>query len=90
MNIFRTFDLFWSFPRKLFAEKIFRVRHIDTGISDLSERACHVDAEVSDKEVYLSVYNSPKTYSLLTSVLYKKKLLNENKDGKIHNERTLA
>lgn len=90
MNIFGTFDLFWSFPKKLFANKIFKVRHIDTGISDLSDRACLVDADVSQKEVCLNVYNSEKTYNLLTSVLYKKKMLNENKNGKIYNECTIA
>ena len=86
MNIFRTFDLFLSLPEKLFGKNFFKVCHIDTGSVEDSS----VQAEVSDNAVQLNVYNNQKVYSLLTSVLYKKKLLNENKIGKIYQERTVA
>ena len=42
--------------------------------------------EISDKNIYFTVYNNKKVYNLLTSVLYKKKMLNENKDSKIFNQ----
>ena len=86
MNILKTFDLFWSLPEKLFGKKFFRVFHIETAQG--GEGSVHAD--VSDDEVTLNVYNSPKTYSLLASFLYKKKMLNENKISKVHNLRTIA
>ncbi len=86
MDILKTFDLFWSLPEKLFGKKFFRVCHVETTAG--GESAIHAD--VSDDEVTLNVYNSPKTYSLLASVLYKKKMLNESKISKIHNLRTFS
>ncbi len=81
MDILKSFDLFWSLPEKLFGKKFFRVFHIET--KDGGESS--VQADVSDDEITLNVFNSPKTYSILASVLYKKKMLNENKISKIHN-----
>lgn len=86
MNILKSFDLFWSLPEKLFGKKFFRVFHVETAAG--GEGSIH--AEIEDDEVTLNVYNSPKTYSLLASVLYKKKMLNENKVSKIHNFRTFS
>ncbi len=86
MDILKTFDLFWSLPEKLFGKKFFRVFHIETTAGGESA----IQADVNDDEVTLNVYNSPKTYSLLASVLYKKKMLNENKNSKVHNLRTIA
>lgn len=86
MDILKTFDLFWSLPEKLFGRKFFRVMHIET--QDGTETS--IQADVSDDEITLNVFNSPKTYSILSSVLYKKKMLNENKISKIHNIRSIS
>ena len=45
-----------------------------------------IDIDLTDN-IELTVYNNPKVYNLLTSVIYKRKLRNENKNSKIHNER---
>lgn len=86
MNILKTFDLFWTLPEKLFGKKFFRVCHVETSSGGESS----VQADINEDEVTLNVYNSPKTYSLLASVLYKKKMLNENKNSKIHNLSTFS
>ncbi len=85
MNIFKSFELFWSLPQKLFSNKVFKVTHIEAPSSEAS-----IQADVSDKSICLNVYNSPKVYNLLSGMLYKKKMLNENKNSKIYNKRTIA
>lgn len=88
MSILQSFELFWSLPEKLFGKKIFRVFHVETPKAETVEDV--VQVEKTDDEVQLTIYNCPKAYSLLTSVLYKKKLLNENKNGKIYNQRSIS
>lgn len=88
MKISRTFDIFWSLPKKLFKNPVpVKVTHIETpAIGAISS----VHADVTNNSITMNVYNSQKVYSLLTSVLYKKKLLNENQDGQIYYERTYS
>lgn len=86
MNIFKSFEMFWSLPRKLFGNKFFTVQHVET---EQKEQPRDITVNISTKDAYLTVYNSPKVYNLLTSVLYKKKLLNENQNSKIHNQCTI-
>lgn len=92
MNILRTFETFWTLPKKLFNNKQIKVVHIEQEYAQdaQAEPVKSIFADVTDKEITMNVYNSQKTYSLLTSVLYKKKMLNENKDGEIYNECTFA
>lgn len=86
MNIFKSFEMFWSLPRKIFGNKFFNIQHVETDVQE--ETHSEISADISEENIYLTVYNSPKVYSLLTSVLYKKKMLNENKNSKIYNERS--
>ena len=88
MSILKSFELFWSLPEKLFGKKFFNVFHVETSTNLEGESSIQV--ETSDDEIDLTVYNSPKVYSLLTTVLYKKKLLNENKIGKIYKKRSIS
>lgn len=83
MNIFKSFEIFWSLPNKLFRNKFFTVQHVETV---QKKQAADISVDISTKDVCLTVYNSPKVYNLLTGVLYKKKLLNENKNSKIYNQ----
>lgn len=85
MKIFKTFEAVLRLPNKLFSDRKLNVLHVETSAdTDLSTQA-----EISDdKNIYFTVYNNKKVYNLLTSVLYKKKMLNENKERKIFNQRS--
>lgn len=82
MKIFKTFEAVLRLPNKLFSDRKLNVLHVETSAdTDLSTQA-----EISDdKNIYFTVYNNKEVYNLLTSVLYKKKMLNENKERKIFN-----
>lgn len=91
MNILKTFETFWSLPKKMFGNKSVKVVHIEQdNQEDVSSMSSVVFADVTDSDITMNVYNSKKVYSLLTSVLYKKKMLNENQVSEIYNERTFA
>lgn len=81
MNMLKSFEEFWSLPKKILDNKIFRVSHIETTAQTDIESP--VQTEINDNEIQFNVYNNQKVYSLLTSVLYKKKMLNENKIRKV-------
>lgn len=86
-NVWKSFDTFWSLPNKLFQKRTLSIQHIEAG--KLDNECESVQAEVTDREINLTVYNSQKVYSLLTTVLYKKKILNENKVSQIYNQCTI-
>jgi len=81
MNMLKSFEEFWSLPKKILDNKIFRVSHIETTAQTDIESP--VQTEMNNNEIQFNVYNNQKVYSLLTSVLYKKKMLNENKIRKV-------
>jgi len=85
MDILGTFELFWRLPAKIFWNKNIFVSHVETN----NDTDYLTQAQISDSEVFLTVYNNRKVYNLLSAVLYKKKLLNENKNSKIFNKRSV-
>lgn len=84
MKIFKTFEAVMRLPNKLFSDRKLNVLHVETS----SDTDLSTQAEISDNNIYFTVYNNKKVYNLLTSVLYKKKMLNENKERKIFNQRS--
>ena len=91
MNILKTFETFWLLPKKMFGNKTVKVVHIEQdNHEDEPTMSSAIFADVTDSDITMNVYNSKKVYSLLTSVLYKKKMLNENQVSEIYNERTFA
>lgn len=82
MKLFKTFEAVMKIPAKLFSGNNVKVMHVET----VEKPDMITQAEVSDKNIYFTVYNNKKVYNLLTSVLYKKKMLNENKNSKISNQ----
>lgn len=82
MNILKSFEMFWSLPRKLFGNKFFKVQHVETK-NAITGSSSSIDVDIDADSVYLNVYNSPKVYNLLSGVLYKKKKLHENKISQI-------
>lgn len=90
MNIFQTFELFLSQPLSIIRDRIIRICHVETNSVEVPNK---IQFNLSDESAQINVYNSPKVYNLLTSVLYKKKRLdnpNDNKKSQVHNERSKA
>ena len=87
MNIFQTFELFLSQPLSIIRNRIIQICHVEADGIDVQNK---IQFNLSDESAQLNVYNSPKVYNLLSSVLYKKKRLNtknDNKERSIQNER---
>ena len=82
MDILKTFEIFLSSPISIIQKRKIKIMHIETNIF---VPKLPIDIDLSD-DIELTVYNNPKVYNLLTSVIYKRKLKNENKSSKIHNE----
>ncbi len=89
MNIFQTFELFLSQPLSIIRDRIIRICHVEVDGVNVSNK---VQFNLSNESAQINVYNSPKVYNLLSSVLYKKKMIkqeinrtqNDNKKSKIY------
>ena len=82
MNIFRTFELFLAAPLSIIQHKPIKIVHVETNIF---AQKLPIGVNVSDDETEITVYNNKNVYNLLSCVLYKKKLKNENNKSKVHN-----
>lgn len=85
-NIFKSFELFLSQPLSIIRDRIIQICHVE---ADGVEVRNKVQFNLSDESAQINIYNSPKVYNLLTTVLYKKKMLseqnNDSKKSKIYN-----
>lgn len=84
-NIFKSFELFLSQPLSIIRNRIIQICHVEAEGVDVRNR---VQFNLSDESAQINIYNSPKVYNLLSSVLYKKKLLkaqehDDNKKSKV-------
>ena len=84
MNVFKTFEIFLSQPFSIIRNRIIQICHVESPETELKSR---IQFNISPEAAQINVYNSPQIYSLLTSVLYKKKCINDSKKSKIHNQR---
>ncbi len=86
MNIFKSFELFLSQPLSIIRNRIIQICHVDSYGVEVKHK---VQFNLSDESAQIDIYNSPKMYNLLSSVLYKKKLLsekyNDSQKSKIYN-----
>lgn len=82
MDILKTFEVFLSVPISVIHKRKIKIMHIETNVF---VPKLPIDIDLGEN-VELTVYNNPKVYSLLKTVIYKRKLKNENKERKIHNE----
>lgn len=90
MNIFQTFELFLSQPLSIIRNRIIQICHVEIDGVNVKNK---VQFNLSDESAQINVYNSPKVYNLLTTVLYKKGKINsqisnkqnDNKKSKIYN-----
>ena len=65
-------------------KRVIQILHVETNIF---ANATNISIENFDKTTQVTVIGSKKVYNLLTTVLYKKKMLQEdaNKKSKIYN-----
>ena len=81
MDIFKTFELFLSAPMSLIQRRNIKIMHIETNIF-----APNLPIDLSiDDDIQLTVYNNQKVYKLLSSVIHKRRLKDENNKRKVHN-----
>ncbi len=56
--------------------------HVETNIF---AQKMPLDINLEDNDIELTVYNNQKVYNLLSTVIYKRRMKNENKKCKVHN-----
>lgn len=83
MNILKTFEVFLAAPISIIKKKNIKIMHVETNIF-APELPFNVDLS-DDSDIQLTVYNNKNMYRLLTSVIYKRRLKNENNKSKVHN-----
>lgn len=89
MNIFQTFELFLSQPLSIIRNRIIQICHVEAKGVDVQNK---IQFNLSGESTQINIYNSPRMYNLLSTVLYKRnklsELSNDSKKSKIYNERT--
>ena len=81
MNIFKTFETLLSEPLSIIRKRVIRIMHVETNIFAQTP----LSFEMDDKTASITVYNNKKMYSLLSSVIHKRKALKDGNKLKIHN-----
>ena len=82
MDILKTFEIFLSVPKSLIHKQKIKILHVETNIF-----AQKLPVDITfDEDIQLTVYNNKKVYNLLSSVVYKRKLRDENNKSKIFNK----
>ena len=79
-NVLKTFEIFLSIPLSVIRKGIVQILHVETE-QDVAEKALNVVTD--DNITSINVVNNYKMYSLLTSVIYKRKLYEKDNAGKI-------
>lgn len=79
MDIFKTFEIFLSAPMSIIHKRNIKIMHVETNIF---AQNLPIDINLDD-DIELTVYNNKKVYKLLSSVIYKKRLKDENNKSKV-------
>ncbi len=81
MDILKTFELFLAAPISIIHKRNIKIMHVETNIF-----AQNLPVDINlDEDIQLTVYNNKKVYNLLSTVIYKKRLKDENKQSKVCN-----
>ena len=81
MDILKTFEVFLSTPISIIKKRNIKIMHVETNIF---AQKLPIDINFDD-DIQLTIYNNKKVYKLLSSVIYKRRIKDENNNGKIHN-----
>ena len=79
MDILKTFEIFLAAPISIIHKRNIKIMHVETNIF---AQKLPVDLKFDD-DIELTVYNNQKVYKLLSSVIYKKRLKDENNKSKV-------
>ena len=83
MDILKTFEIFLSLPLSIFRRKNIQIMHLETANKKIPKS---MDVKINDdSSTTINVVNNYKMYTLLSTVMYKKKLNAENYTSKVHN-----
>lgn len=82
MDILKTFEIFLAAPISIIHKRNIKIVHVETNIF---AQNIPVDLNI-DEDIELTVYNNPKVYKLLSSVIHKRKLKDENNKSKVFNK----
>ena len=81
MDILKTFEIFLAVPMSIIHKRNIKIVHVETNIF-----AQNMPVEIDlDEDLQLTVYNNKKVYNLLSAVIYKKRLKDENNKSKVCN-----
>lgn len=82
MDILKTFELFLAAPMSVIHKRKIKIMHVETNIF-----APKLPVEINfDDEIELTVFNNRKVYNLLTSVIHKRRMKeDENNKSKVCN-----
>lgn len=81
MDILKTFEIFLSAPMSIIHKRNIKIMHIETNIF-----AQNLPVDINlDEDINITVYNNKKVYNLLSTVIYKKRLKDENNKSKVCN-----
>lgn len=84
MNIYKTFDEFLSLPISIIRKRVIQILHVETNIF---ANVTNISVENFDATTQVTVVGSKKVYNLLSTVLQKKKMLqNANNKSEIYNK----
>ena len=81
MDILKTFEIFLSTPMSIIHKRNIKIMHVETNIF---AKPLPIDLKFDD-DIQLTVYNNQKVYKLLSSVIHKRRLKDENNKSKLHN-----
>ena len=84
MNIYKTFDEFFALPLSLIRKRVIQILHVETNIFS---KSTNISVENFDSTTQVTVIGNKKVYNLLSTVLYKKKMKqNDSNKSKISNK----
>ncbi len=78
MDIMKTFEIFLSIPKSIITGEFINILHLDTKENFFKIKSS-ISVDKIDNTTQITVLNNKKVYNLLTTVIYKRKKLYENK-----------
>lgn len=78
MDIMKTFEIFLSLPKSIITGEFINILHLDYKDNFFKDKSSVSVDKIGDT-TQITVLNNKKVYSLLTTVMYKRKKMYENK-----------
>ncbi len=82
MDIMKTFEIFLSLPKSIINGELVNILHLDSN-DNFFKTKNFISVDKINNTTQITVLNNKKVYNLLTTVMYKRKKLYENKTSQI-------